>query len=275
MRGGGEYLSSISHSEGVSLNSNAVLLRCARNDRNAFTLAEVLITLGIIGIVAALILPSLINKKQEKENIAKLEKAYSVISQAFNLAIAENGTVDQWTNANNYAGMTVDINNIIYPYLNVVKDCEKNIVSKCMQTVYGNWGANANLSFANSRSYLLKDGMAVSIIAGSGDAFPERACKAKVSAVNNASYFGYCALIYVDINGIAKPNRAGKDLFAFKLFKDGIAPTGRQSDTVLTEAFSNCLNGSGLYCTAWALINKNMDYLRCNDLDWNTKTKCK
>ena len=82
MRGGGEYLSSCSHSEVVSLNSNAGLLRSARNDRNAFTLAEVLITLGIIGVVAALTLPSLITNIQNKGFAERLIKIYSTIGQA-------------------------------------------------------------------------------------------------------------------------------------------------------------------------------------------------
>lgn len=48
----------------------------------AFTLAEVLITLGIIGIVAAMTLPALINKYQQKQTITQLQKVYSVLNQA-------------------------------------------------------------------------------------------------------------------------------------------------------------------------------------------------
>lgn len=45
----------------------------------AFTLAEVLITLGIIGVVAAMTLPTLINNYRKQETIAKLKKVYSVL----------------------------------------------------------------------------------------------------------------------------------------------------------------------------------------------------
>ena len=64
--------------------------------KSAFTLAEVLITLGIIGVVAAITLPSLIQRNVEKQRVAQLKKAYSELSQAYNLAIAENGAPTEW-----------------------------------------------------------------------------------------------------------------------------------------------------------------------------------
>src|SRR5574344_1226697 len=60
----------------------------------AFTLAEVLITLGIIGVVAALTIPTLINSYQEKATITALKKFYSVASQACLLAKVENGEIN-------------------------------------------------------------------------------------------------------------------------------------------------------------------------------------
>ena len=48
----------------------------------AFTLAEVLITLGIIGVVAAMTMPSLIQNYQKKQTAVKLERFYSIMSQA-------------------------------------------------------------------------------------------------------------------------------------------------------------------------------------------------
>ena len=54
-----------------------------------FTLAEVLITLGIIGVVSALTMPSLINEIQDRQFIAKWKKAYSIISNAVYSALEE------------------------------------------------------------------------------------------------------------------------------------------------------------------------------------------
>lgn len=64
--------------------------------KNSFTMAEVLITLGIIGIVAAMTLPSLIKKHQRIETETRLKKAYSVINQAFLAAQAKHGEAKDW-----------------------------------------------------------------------------------------------------------------------------------------------------------------------------------
>ncbi|MBP3924529.1 type II secretion system protein [bacterium] len=62
----------------------------------AFTLAEVLITLGIIGIVAAMTLPALITKYQKQVTVNRLKHAYSVLSQAVKLSEVYNGPIDNW-----------------------------------------------------------------------------------------------------------------------------------------------------------------------------------
>lgn len=59
--------------------------------KGAFTLAEVLITLGIIGVVAALTLPSLIQKYQDQVLENQLKKTYSTLSQGIQKAMADDG----------------------------------------------------------------------------------------------------------------------------------------------------------------------------------------
>ncbi|MDR1327441.1 MAG: type II secretion system GspH family protein [Heliobacteriaceae bacterium] len=72
--------------------------------KNGFTLAEVLITLGIIGVVAALTMPALIANYQKQIKVTKLKKFYSVINQAMKLSSVDNGDLEAWlpdvTNAN-------------------------------------------------------------------------------------------------------------------------------------------------------------------------------
>ena len=62
--------------------------------RKAFTLAEVLITLVIIGVIAAITIPSLINKTNEQETVVAVKKAYSILSQAYQRIVAENGEIN-------------------------------------------------------------------------------------------------------------------------------------------------------------------------------------
>lgn len=85
-----------------------------------------------------------------------------------------------------------------------------------------------------------------------------------------------CGVILVDINGEKGPNQFGQDTFWFVLAKEGILPHGTQTDTTYT--FSNSCkdksSATGFGCTAWVLYNENLDYLHCNDLNWNTKNKC-
>ena len=59
--------------------------------RKGFTLSEVLITMGIIGIVAAMTLPSLINRAQEKELEARFRKAYNIMNVATQKTVADLG----------------------------------------------------------------------------------------------------------------------------------------------------------------------------------------
>lgn len=85
--------------------------------KRGFTLAEVLITLSIIGVVAALTIPSIVNNAAETQNLIALKKQYNVISQAImNLQNDPNFqgyiTVTHWTN----------FGNEVKPYLKYVKD---------------------------------------------------------------------------------------------------------------------------------------------------------
>jgi len=62
----------------------------------AFTLAEVLITIGIIGVVAAITIPNLITAYQKRQVETKLKKFYSTINQTVRLSMAENGSPEGW-----------------------------------------------------------------------------------------------------------------------------------------------------------------------------------
>ena len=61
-----------------------------------FTLAEVLITLGIIGVVAALTLPNIITNYQKKVTVERLKKTYSTLWQAVQMSVVDNDEVETW-----------------------------------------------------------------------------------------------------------------------------------------------------------------------------------
>jgi len=100
--------------------------------RPAFTLAEVLITLGIVGIVAALTMPALIQNYRNQVVETRLKKFYSTMNQAISMSIKDNGDVETWTYFNddqkdedgNYINRADDndrsFNNYLAPYLKII-----------------------------------------------------------------------------------------------------------------------------------------------------------
>ena len=66
-------------------------------DKRAFTLAEVLITLAIVGIIAAITIPTIVNKYKTTVASTRLKKFYSMMSQAIQLSEIDNGEITTWT----------------------------------------------------------------------------------------------------------------------------------------------------------------------------------
>lgn len=234
----------------------------------AFTLAEVLITLGIIGIVAALTLPSFIAKYQEKVFITKLEKTYSILSSAYKLAVEENGSATNWGLTYDSKGGTLLFERM-KPYLNIAKDCGIDQTQKCLPQNYTDYLGN-ELAYAYTRgnqtyTVILSDGILLSFLGENSDIanFPD----------------GY---IYVDLNGQKSPNRYGVDYFGFYIYDNSLYPLGELNTKRNTYGWSYCQSKDennilayGYACTAWVLTNKNMDYIRCRkDLNWSSKTSC-
>ena len=94
----------------------------------AFTLAEVLITLGVIGVVAALTLPAVIANHKRLESVSRLKKAYTTISQALTRAQVDNGDISVWDSLatdsvdddKDDAKVVKDVETYILPYLSNV-----------------------------------------------------------------------------------------------------------------------------------------------------------
>lgn len=251
--------------------------------KKGFTLAEVLITLGIIGIVAAMTLPTLIQKNKEKQTVTALKSAYSIFSQAYLMAVKDNGSVDEWgfngieaveheDGSKDYiseenAASHKNIYDKFAKYLKVGKTCEPEDES-CLKVV----------TKGSIYSGLLTNGMAFNFVTRSGS------CNYKVG--NGKNLENVCADLTIDVDGPSKGENAwGKDWFRFHITKYGIIPTGSANEKT-NGSFSfekGCLNANaatyggqyGEACTAWVIYNENMDYLHCNDLSWTGKKRCK
>lgn len=75
--------------------------------KSAFTMAEVLITIGIIGVIAAMTIYSLIGHAERKVASVQVYNFYSMINQAVTMAIHQNGEIDSWFYGGNFVSATV------------------------------------------------------------------------------------------------------------------------------------------------------------------------
>lgn len=211
-----------------------------------FTLVEVLITLGVIGVIAAITIPTVVKKYQERVTVSKVKKFYSTINQAFLLSVKDNGYANDWNVTNGKNNTTAyQIANYFKPYLKIIKDCGTN--SGCLnyesETKFLSGSSNINYN-TNSTYYkiILNDGSYV-FIRGSNNY-----CKDSDGGVNNS-----CGVIFTDTNGKNQPNIVGKDIFAFEITPFSIQP-------VITNDCSK--NNTGWGCSGYILKYGNMDYLR-------------
>lgn len=117
-----------------------------RGRKNAFTLAEVLITLGIIGVVAALTIPSLVVKHRKQVVVEKLKKASSALMQAYNMSKLDYGDTKRegFTPLNGDAALEM-FNKYYVPYMRFTK------VEKGQKGVYGYLADGSVLYFFKSR----------------------------------------------------------------------------------------------------------------------------
>lgn len=92
--------------------------------KKAFTLAEVLITLGIIGIVAAMTMPVIIEKHQKKVVATSLKKFYTSINQAVQQSVVDNGDIIYWTyptTSNSFQETLAFYDTYLRKYINALK----------------------------------------------------------------------------------------------------------------------------------------------------------
>ena len=114
--------------------------------KRAFTLAEILITLAIIGVVAALTLPTLIQNHKKQEVSSKLQKIYSMMNQAILMSEIDNGPKESWSNCyKNTEETPVNIINgksnyekYILPYIKYSKAVDFNSVGGYNIAIYLN-----------------------------------------------------------------------------------------------------------------------------------------
>lgn len=103
-----------------------------------FTIAEVLITLGIIGVIAALTIPNLIANVQKKSTAMKVKAFYSYINQAVRLSVADNEDPEGWIfpKQKDYDSHEVFLNQYFRPYIQL-SQCRKVNIDSYLSSAVG------------------------------------------------------------------------------------------------------------------------------------------
>lgn len=187
--------------------------------KKAFTLAEVLITLGILGIVIAMTLPALVTNYQKKQFSAQLKKAYSTFSQALMMSQEFNGPSYTWWTLEPSSTYEENLKYIeLYwkPYLNILQICEK--MKDCGYKITG----YASVADLKNYKWYGQNNNIPGFIFGDGTYAYIRPYNGNSTADNPQKL----QLLSIDLNGPKNPNIIGIDVFQFMINTDKGVITG-------------------------------------------------
>ncbi len=218
---------------------------------NAFTLAEVLITLAIIGVVAALTIPSVVKKYKDTQTIAQLKKIYATLSGATSMVTAQYGSIEGLDFKD---GTADDMENIFLaykPHLHMVKFCKNTAgcwTTKQTKTLSGGDPGNTPAGLGGGiYTFVLNNGMKVNMdMWGDANAPTNFGVTTKMPAL---------LMFTVDLNGDKDPNILGRDVFAFALTEKGMVPAGFANNSARCRTTS-----TGWDCAAKVLKENAINY---------------
>lgn len=234
--------------------------------KKGFTLAEVLITLGIIGVVAAMTLPTLIQKNQDKELISRIKKTYSDVSNAVLSAQNDMGVIGD-------NSMLFDPNNThiqtaknFLKYFNGAKLCTSKTDKGCAKYYYSvkyattRVDASSGNTIGDTSNYpkiILNNGAVLAIVQ-----YNNSGCYKMQTDVLTDKYGrpiknpdgtnktvtwenSRCALIRMDVNGSKNPNQYGRDVFGLQVTKTKVGV--ENWSFVGPETLRNILTGKDVF----------------------------
>ena len=166
-----------------------------------FTLVEVLITIGVIGVVSALTIPNLITSYQKYVTAESLKKGYATFQNVIRQSEDDNGDYSSWDalpTINGPVSISIFdnfINKYIAPYIEIIGTNRRTGIKSI---------GGVNVIYINNCHpwFYLKDGTCFTVGAFSG-------------------IHAYFTIIY-DINGNSGPNRYGRDIFAFRTYRNNL-----------------------------------------------------
>lgn len=198
-------------------------------NKNCFTLAEILITLTIIGIVASMTIPSLLQKTQEQELRSAWKKTYSDLEQAMKRMMIENGETildicSDSDSEQNADCMTKELSKYI---INTKVCTSTQNYKKCWPHKW--YQLNGTSEGTINIGLIMNNGTLLQVY--------------RQNAYNGG--------IIIDVNGIKGPNTVSKDIFRVWVLKNGLKPAGYKDDWCSESLPSTCDPAStGWGCSA-------------------------
>jgi prepilin-type N-terminal cleavage/methylation domain-containing protein len=215
-------------------NATISLFSCLSRDKrhSAFTLAEVLITLLIIGVIASIVIPGLIQDTQQAEFKTAWKKSFADLSAATKMLMVNNdGTFDGLTSS------AVQTINLYSNELKYTKKCyNPDVLGNCWHNS-GTWyflngtplqssGSGSNIINTDYAGLILANGQLLTVPYG---------WSSKNCSIHGFTGDGTCTTLMIDVNGFKKPNILGKDIFYMEAKKTGLVPAGATPDVPMDQ----------------------------------------
>ena len=194
-----------------------------------FTMAEVLITLAVIGIVASMTLPALINKIHLTQYIAQLKSDYSILAQAHSQIIADYDTFQSGIMhcESQPAGLMRNncFRDVFATKIKSIRTCEEpyilnDVKSSCFADfnkvkLLNGQSATSNYLNYNASTMLLPNGSALLFF------LDDASCD-----FDWGGQFNYkrCGWITLDVNGAKNPNKFGIDIYVLYVMNEAVRP---------------------------------------------------
>jgi len=207
-----------------------------------FSLAEILLTITIIGVLASMTIPEMILNAQTQEYKSAWKKEFTMTSQAImNYKENNEGYIIRTRLLSNTDLITSELKTV----LSAVKTCKYQAGCWHPNNTWYDFSGNP-MNQTMTTGLILADGALMT--------FGINSSQCSDTSYGTPGGSGICAMSWIDTNGFKKPNTIGKDIFGMWIQKDAVRPMGTQGD--LYSSATNCQkpnNGRG--CGARYLLN--------------------
>ena len=182
------------------------------DDSKGFTLAEVLVTLGIVAVISVMTIPTLMNNYQKTAYASQLHKVYNMFMNGFALEMQATASTNL-REALRGSGLSKPqiAGNFLKNQFNIADNCGTDAY-KCFAPQYTSLDGSGTFTSQTS----IASGSFYGVILASGSSI---AMHLVSSVASTDSAIGY---LYVDVNALKGPNVIGKDFFRFSIWPDGV-----------------------------------------------------